>query len=215
MKIAPKHIVYLLRGLLAFGAVAFFAIMFIGLSMLTSKSHSLADARLQSKIVEDQQASLTQAKAEINKYSYFKEVAKSVIPTDKDQAQAVVDIFKIADQSGISLQNLTFPASTLGVGGSGASSGTSSSVPASKSILSQAKPVTGISGLYGIEVIIAPENDKGTPANKLPTYDKMLDFLRRIERNRRTAQITNIKVEPTQGSPYVNFSLNLNIFIKP
>ncbi len=215
MKITPKQSVYILKGLLVLGAMVFFGIMFLGLSVLTSKSHSLAELRLATKVVDDQQASLIQAKAEVEKYSYFKDIAKSVIPSDKDQAQAVVDIFKIAEQSGISLQTISFPASNLGVTSSSGASGTSSSVPTSKSIVSQAKPVSGISGLYSIEVVITPESGKTVPEEKQPTYEKMLGFLDRIERNRRTAQITNIKVQPIPGSPFVNFSLTINIFIKP
>ena len=209
-----KKIHYGLLGTLALCGVLFIAILILGLGKLEVKSKQLSNLRLQSRVVDDQLASLTQAKAEVNKYAYFKDVAKSVIPSDKDQAQAVVDIFKMADESGISLQNVAFPASTLGVtSSSGATS--SSSVTITKAVLSQAKPVTGISGLYYIEITVTPETGNQVSASKLPTYAKMLDFLQRIENNRRTAQITQVNIQPIANSPYVNFTLNLNIFIKP
>jgi hypothetical protein len=209
-----KKLHYGLLGSLAVCVLLFIAILVLGIGKLESKSHQLSDLRLQSRVVDDQLASLTQAKAEVSKYAYFKDVAKSVIPSDKDQAQAVVDIFKMADESGISLQNVAFPASTLGViNSSGATS--SSSTAVTKAVLSQAKPVPGISGLYYIEITITPETGNQVPADRLATYAKMLDFLKRIENNRRTAQIAQVNIQPIANSPYVNFTLNINIFIKP
>jgi hypothetical protein len=210
----PKQKLYILQGLLALGVVVFFGIAIVGLSTLSSKSKSLSDLRLQSRLVDDQLASLTQAKAEISKYAYFKDVAKTVIPSDKDQAQAVVDIFKLADESGISLQNIAFPASTLGLSGS-SSTTSSSSVSNAKSILSQAKAVPDIPGLYSIELIITPETGNQVAAGKLATYDKLLDFLSRIEHNRRTAQIASVNIEPITSSQNIHFTLTINIFIKP
>lgn len=191
----------------------FFATLFFGRSLLTTKSRELSKLRLEDSTTKAQVDSLTQAKAEVAKYSYYHSIAKAVIPNDKDQAQAVVDIFATAEAAGLSLQNLTFPISTLGLSGSGGV--TSSAVPESKSVLSQAKPVTDISGLYSIEVVLSPENTPQTPDNKKPTYPKMIDFLQRIEKNRRTAQITALNIEPIDGSDKVNFSITLNIFIKP
>lgn len=210
----PKQKLYVLQGLLALGVVVFFVITVLGLSTLSSKSQSLSALRLQSHVIDNQLASLTQAKAEVSKYSYFKEISKSVIPSDKDQAQAVVDIFKLADESGISLQNLAFPASTLGLSGS-TSTTTTSSVSSATSALTQAKPVTGIPGLYSIELIITPETGNQVAAGKLVTYDKLLDFLSRIEHNQRTAQIASVNIEPISASNNINFTLTINIFIKP
>ncbi len=211
MSIKKKALI--LRILLGVSVLIFFVTLFFGLGMLSKKSKSLSKLRLDDSITKAQLDSLTQAKAEVEKYGYYQSIAKAVIPNDKDQAQAVVDIFTIADLAGLSLQTLTFPNSTLGVSGSGGV--TSSAVPESKSILSQAKPVTGITGLYSIEVILSPENTTQTPDNKKPTYPKMLDFLERIEKNQRTAQITALNIEPIDGSDKINFSLTLNIFIKP
>lgn len=210
---SAKRRAFILRALLGICVLVFFVTLFIGLSVLTNKSKALSKLRLDSSITKAQLDSLTQAKAEVEKYSYYQSIAKAVIPNDKDQARAVVDIFTIADASGLSLQNVSFPTSTLGL--SGSSGVTSSAVPESKSILSQAKPVTGITGLYSIEVVLSPENTTQTPDSKKPTYPKMLDFLERVEKNQRTAQITALNIEPIDGSDKINFSLTLNIFIKP
>jgi hypothetical protein len=132
-------------------------------------------------------------------------VATSVIPNDKDQAEAVLEINQLAQAAGISISSITFPSSTLG-------SKTSAAASASKAI-SQAVPVPGIPGLYSLELTITPQVGASTPTDKQVTYAKMLDFLNRIENNRRTAQISQVNIEPNGGQ--INFTLVLNIFIKP
>ncbi|MEX2006587.1 MAG: hypothetical protein WD877_00175 [Candidatus Saccharimonadales bacterium] len=156
--------------------------------------------------LNSQLSNLAAAKSQIEQYGYFKEVAKTVIPADKNQAQIVLQIVQIADSSGISLSNITFPSSTLG-GGTGSALNTDA--------ISQAKPVPGIAGLYSIELTITPQTGKDLPQARQVTYPKLIDFLRRIENNRHTAQITEVNIQPETGSPYINFTLKTNVFIKP
>lgn len=215
-----KQLKLLLPGLLGISLVVFVLILFSGLSMLEEKSKKLSTLKLQSRVANDQLASLAAAKKDVAQYAYFKTVAKTVLPNDKDQAQAVLDIFQLASESGISIQSITFPTSTLGLAIPTTGQAAASAVGApSSSVLSQAKPVAGINGLYSIELAIAPESGDKVPPDKQVTYPKMLDFLNRLEHNRRTAQITQVRIQP-QGtnaapSPYINFSLSVNIFIKP
>lgn len=197
-------------------AAAFIVTPFVGLSILSDKSRQLVDLKSQSKTADDQLASLAAAKKQLQKYSYFNDVAKTVIPNDKDQAQAVLDIFQMASASGIALQNIDFPASSLGVRTSpsagGSASGSSSS---GASPLSQAKPVTGIAGLYSLQLTVSPQAGAQISPAQATTYPKFLDFLSRIERDRRTAQISQINIQPDASSQYLGFTITLNIFIKP
>jgi hypothetical protein len=169
-------------------------------------------------------ANLSKAKKDVDKYKYFNQVAVTVIPNDKNQAQAVSDIFQIASQSGLLLENVTFPSSTLGlklaIPPTSTSTTPQSTVSSDKQkLLSQAKPVAGIAGLYSIELTITPQTGSAVPNNLQVTYPKLLDFLNRIERNRRTAQITQVSIQPlgntTSPSQFINFTLSINIFIKP
>lgn len=204
-------------------SVAIFVIMgVLGLSMLSNKSQDMVGLKLQSTKLDAQLSSLGQAKKQIEQYSYFKDVAQTVIPSDKDQAQAVLDIFQFAGQAGISLQSITFPTSTLGatistLGTPAASNNAQTASP--KDVLSQAQPVLGIAGLYSIPLTVTPATGGQVPASSEPTYPKILDFLNRIEQNRRTAQITQITIQPlsgtVNGSQIINFTLTVNIFIKP
>lgn len=204
-----------LLALLSFMAVTFLATALFSKDLLNQKSQTMVGLKLETKNLETQLSSLSQSKKTVEQYAYFNDVAKTVLPNDKDQAQAVIDIFEMAKQSGLSLSSITFPSSNLS-NKTGAADAKSADP---KALISQAKPVEGIAGLYGVELIITPQIGTGVTADKLPTYGKLLDFLNRIERNRRTAQITQVNIQPTATengrSQFINFTLTINIFIKP
>jgi len=197
--------------------------------MLSKKSSEIVSLKLEDKTVQAQLASLAVAKKDVETYAYFKDVAKTVIPNDKDQAQAVLEITRLASESGINIGSITFPNSNLG--GAPPSTGQSNPAPSGeagatnaqsatgKAAISQAKPVEGIAGLYSLELTITPEAGVQVPDNRKVTYSKLLDFLRKLENNRRTAQISQVIIQPegdeTNLQPYIDFSLIINIFIKP
>lgn len=208
-----KRLQMILLGSLGLAGLVFLIVCVLGLSALSGKSKKMVDLKLQSKVLDDQIAGLAQAKKQVQQYSYIKNVAKEIIPSDKDQAQAVLEIFQLAKEAGISIQSVAFPTSTLGASAASASSTVSSS------IISQAKPVSGIKGLYSIQLTIIPESGPQVPPSHQVTYPKMLDFLDRIERNQRTAQITQVAIQsqavPGGTAGTVSFSMTINIFIKP
>ncbi|MBX4197031.1 type 4a pilus biogenesis protein PilO [Candidatus Saccharibacteria bacterium] len=216
IKLDSKRLRLLLLGVLALSIVGFFGVMLAGLSTLGSESKKMVDLRVQSETADAQLSNLEQTKKDIEKYSYFKDVAKTVIPNDKDQAQAVLEINQMASQSGISIQSITFPASTLGLRTTTTpTQQDATSASSSSAAISQAKPVTGIPGLYSLELIITPESSNTAAPSKQVTYDKMLSFLHRIENNRHTAQITQVTIQPANGKTSLTFTLTINIFIKP
>ena len=216
MKLDSKNLRWLLLGGLALSVVLFVAVTFLGLSILSSESKHMVDLKVQSQTADNQLSNLEQSKKDIEKYSYFKQVASTVIPNDKNQAETILEINQIAQAAGISIQSITFPASNLGAPAASASGTTDATSSSSTSAaISQAKPVTGINGLYSLELTITPESDKTVPAAKQVTYAKMLDFLDRIENNRHTAQITNFNIQPASNNQTLGFSLTINIFIKP
>jgi hypothetical protein len=66
-----------------------------------------------------------------------------------------------------------------------------------------------------LTLIITPQTGSEVPANLQVTYPKILAFLKSIEDNRRTAQITQVLITPPekQGDSFT-FTLTVNIFIK-
>jgi hypothetical protein len=216
MTLNSKNLRAVLLGLLGLSIILFIAIIFLGLSALGTESRHMVELKVQSQTADGQLSNLEQSKKDIEKYSYFKDVAKSVIPNDKDQAEAVLEINQMADAAGLSIQSITFPASTLGalpVTSSTTQDATASS--SSSAAISQAKPVSGIPGLYSLELTITPETGISVPPEKQVSYAKILDFLNRIENNRHTAQITDVNIQPASNNQSLSFALSINIFIKP
>lgn len=189
------------------------------------ESQKMVGLKVASQAADAQLANLEQAKKQVEKYSYFKQIAQTVIPNDKDQATAIAEINKMANQSAIKLQSITFPASTLGLGlTTGTTNSTSttqqdaSSASKSKAV-SQSLPVIGVPGLYSLALTITPESDDKTPPKLVVTYPKILKFLGLIENNRHTAQITDVEISPANvannDGSILTFSVTTNIFIKP
>lgn len=209
------HTRLLLLALLGLVGVIFIVIYFKADSMLSEQSKKMVDLKLQSATADAQLANLAQAKKQVEQYSYFNDVAKTVLPSDKNQAQAVLDIYQMANESGLALASITFPASSLGTPVKTTDKDAKTATPSA--VISQAKPVEGISGLYSLSLTITPESGSGTPAEKQVNYAKFLDFLKRIEKNRRTAQINSVSVQPqgATGSGQFGFVITINIFMKP
>ncbi len=196
-----KQLYFVLLGGCCLALVAFVGVGFGANKLLARQAGKLSDLRALNDAAEQQQASLARDRQDITKYNDLNTIAASVVPQDKDQAQAVRQIVNIATASGIpQLSSITFPDSTLGatVGG------------APKAGLTQLLPVTGIRGVYNLQITITQKTDSSVP------YTNFLKFLTGLEQNRRTAEVTTIAITPSQDNPnQVAFTLVINEFIKP
>ena len=212
IKFNSKTLRLALMGSLALSVIVFLIVMFAGLSFLAAQSRKMVSLKAQSQTDDTLLSNLEEAKKQVEKYSYFKTVAQEVIPNDKDQAAAVLEINNLAAAAGLAIQNITFPASNLGLNVStlGPSPGAATG-PAAPPI-SQAVPVSGIPGLYSLQLTVTPQSGTNLPANLQVTYPKMLQFIEGIENSRRTAQITGVDIQTGQA---FNFTLTINVFIKP
>ena len=190
-------IILLVAGL--FGGV------YIANGLMKQQSKRLADNRLEVAKLGQEQIQLSRAKKDIDKYKSLSEIAKAVVPQDKDQAQTTREIVNIAKSHGIVISSITFPASLLGTTVNGVKSTTST-----KLSLSQLTPVKGISGVYVLQVTV--QNDQSNPVD----YNSFIDFLSGLEQNRRTALISGITIQPDSKDPSkVSFTLILDEYIKP
>lgn len=209
-----KKVFYAMLGVIILVTALTIGGLVVGVSMLQKKSAELVELKLQDRLIEEQELALVRAKADIAKYEELETISKAIVPRDKDQAKTVRELVTIAEQSNITITGITFPTSSLGTkqptapAAGSTSSGTTTAAPTAPP-LTQVKPVAGINGLYQLEVTI----QTGGPA---PTYNQFLDFLSRIEQNRRTAQITSLSVQPTKlNRNFVTFNIRMNIFVKP
>lgn len=219
-----KRTNWVMIGLVVVLSLVAIATVYFGNTTIKNSSTSLNDLKLEHVVQQRQEAELIKAQKDIEQYQDFKEIARAIVPQDKDQARAVREIVAIARESGIAIQSISFPSSSLGASSKaapqanqnpdapGAKDQSSSSQKAPP--VTQAEPVEGVSGVYSLEMSIVPEKDGAGPIS----YTKFLGFLERLEKNRRTAQVTQIRISPVSdnnASPFIDFSLTINIFVKP
>jgi hypothetical protein len=191
-------------------------------SLLESQSQQVVAVKAKVNALQQQQTNLTRSKKEIAKYAELYSITKTIVPENKDQAETVRQIVKIANQNSISIGSITFPASTLGANGPktppAAASGSAPVVPTkplsgagdTKINLSQLQKVPSIQGVYVLQINMESDKDRAV------TYPQLISFLDGIEHNRLTAEVTNIEITPSTDKPGTfTFSLILNGYIKP
>ncbi len=210
----PKKAFFITLGSLVFVVILTIGGVVMGTSLLKKKSAELVELKLQDKLIEEQQIALIQANKDIEKYEELESIAKAIVPQDKDQAKTVRELTAIAEQSRIKINSITFPDSSLGTAQAAPAPTTTSdgATPAPPKVqtpaISQVKPVSGINGLYELEVTIA--------VNQIaPTFNQLIDFLGRLEQNRRTAHVTAISINPGPNRNLVEFDLTMSVFVKP
>lgn len=201
---SSKILYFIMIAVLVLAGVGIFASTYEADGILHNRSRSLINLKAAGAASDQQQIQLAQNKRDIAKYSELNKIAQTIVPQDKDQAEAVREVVKLAAESGIpQLSSITFPASTLG--------GTSSaSTIKTSNGLTQVVPVKGIPGVYDLQITIQQD-----ASNKVP-YSRFIKFLTKLEQNRRTAQVTSISVQPDTRNPsLVAFTLVIDEFIKP
>lgn len=182
-------------GLLVLLGVGFLFSIKEANTLLADRSKTLVSLKAESQATAAQQTQLDADKTAIAKYSALNTIAESVVPQDKDQAEAVQEIVNLAAASGIpKLSSISFPASSLGI----------------TKGLTQVTAVKGIPGVYDLQITITQADTSLVP------YSSFITFLSKLEQNRRTAEVTSINVEPSPTSTgMVSFTLVVDEFIKP
>jgi len=210
---SSKKVFYVMTGSIVLLLVLIMATVFLGDAFLRKQSDKLVGLKLNNQVIEAQSASLIQANKDLEKYAELELIAKQIVPQDKDQARATREIINISEQAGIQISSITFPASTLGQTPVKAPTATATDTPAPKPItpkVTQVKPVEGIKDLLQLDITITSDTTK--PA----TYPKLIDFLAKLEQNRRTSQVSQITIQPDPTNRSgLNFALTLTVYIKP
>lgn len=213
-----KRLYYILLSIIGLLVVGLVGGAYGANTVLRSQSQKLLDARTKVQALENQQTGLAKARKDIERYSELGIIAKSIVPQDKDQAQTVREIVKIASAAGLKLGSITFPSSNLGsavpppAAVTPAEGGAAPATPAQPATppLSQLKPVAGITGVYDLAITVQSDGSSQT------TYSQFIKFLEGLESNRRTALVSGIIVNPDAKNPeLVSFTLNINEYIKP
>lgn len=211
---SAKKVFYGMIGLVVLISLLVAASVVGANTFLNSQKDKLVKAKVDNRVVEEQQQYLVKAKEDLETYDELNAIAKAIVPQDKDQAKTAREISAIAQKSGIKLDSITFPISSLGGGAAPppSSSGNSTTAPSEESQappsgLTQVAPVEGIQGVYSLEIIVNSQSP-------VPYY-QFLDFLERLESNRRTAHVLKLVLNPTESGDALSFILTLNAYVKP
>ncbi len=167
---------------------------YFGQKLLSEKSTQLTNLKVKIAALELQERSLIQAKTEIEQYSLLESVAKSIVPQEKDQARTIRELVSLAGASGVTISGISFPSSELG-------DAKSKTQDQSKTQLDK---VEGIPGLSQLELTVSI--DKGV---EFPT---IINFLERLENNRRTSAISSVQINP-DGDITGSFQLGLTVLV--
>ena len=192
-----KKLYYLMLSLVGLMIVGLIGSAYGVDKLLTAESQQLVAARLKVATLDRAQQDLYKAKQDIKKYQELANIARSVVPQDKDQAQTINQVVAIAQANGITLSSISFPTSSLGAVKGGTS-------------LSQLTPVKDIKGVYNLQLTVQTDASKPVP------YAKFISFLDALEHNRRTALVQSVTIQPnTKDRSTLSFSLVLDEYIKP
>lgn len=194
-------------GLLVVGAGA---MVYFGYNFMSKSSDSLVNAKLENIAIEEQEINYAKARKDLEKYEDLGVLLRDVLPKEKDQALAVRELYNIGDETNISVDSIQFPASSLGQKPAATAGGTTPTTT-TNSTVTQAKAVEGLSGVLGIDVELTLKPKSGT---SIP-YDNMIQFLQKVELNRRSMQIKKITVTPDAKNGGLTFNITLTIFVKP
>lgn len=207
-----KRLFFVLIALVVLINAAGGAALVYGNKMLVKQTSKLTELKLEANTLEEVQRSLVRAKKDIDNYAGLEQVAKTVVPQEKDQARTVREIVKLAAESGISIASVSFPTSSLGnkVSTTPAAAGTAgASSPTGALANTQTQKVDGISNVERLEITVASDSSKPV------LYTNFLSFMSKLEQNRRTSQVSNINIQPVSDNRnLLTFSLVLNVYIK-
>lgn len=205
-----KKIFYIQAGIFVLLATLIIAGTFGGNATLQTQSKKLSAIKVESASIELQQSALIQAKKDIERYSDLDKIARTVVPQDKDQAKTVREIVTIAAQNNIPIKSISFETSKLGEAAPKTSVPAEGEAAVPKPVapsVSQVKPVTGINGVFTLPIQVESAGQV--------KYQDFLKFLDSLEKNRRTAHVSTINLEPTNNGSTLNFNITLNAYVKP
>lgn len=206
-----KQAFFGLLGALALLVIISGGLLYFGLGKLEEKGDRLTKLKLEQAVIDDRKDNLVSAKRDIKAYKPLEQISKSIVPQEKDQVRTVREIYAISEEAGIKISSIQFPASALGEAQKKSTSKKKTSKKPAAAVnpeTTQLLLVEGGADLYAMEIEV--QSDTSRPV----AYSQVLQFLRSLENNRRTAHVTNITIEPQENRNQVTFSLTLSLYVK-
>ncbi len=194
---------------------------------LAERSEDLVAAKLEGITLEEEQLRSFEAQNTLNEYSDLREIVKQVAPNEKEQEKIIAELYKIAAESNVTIQTLSFPSSDLGEQkaapaapattqeGAGAAAAPAGSTPSND--ITQTEKIKGLSGVVGLRIqpgdISEINPTTGAIREDGLSYDTILNFLEALERNRRQMTIDQISIVPIldNTSNVLGYTLTLSL----
>jgi type II secretory pathway component PulM len=182
--------------------------------MILDEGNALKEFKLQDSVTKNQTTILQQAIKDIEEYEELEKIAKAVVPQEKDQARTVLELVNLAKESDINIMSVTFPESELGIVKKNTKSTDTKDKSATKNTptadTSQLTVLPNLKGVYSMEITVT--SDTKQPVS----FDKLISYLQKLEKNRRTAQVSSIDIAPEDNNrSLITFTITLNSFVKP
>lgn len=202
-----KRVSFVMLGLSAILVALAAFVTYTGRNLIIKEGEKLVGLKLENEVLGRRGDALIQAKKDIASYAELEQLARTVVPQDKDQARTVVDIIRMAREAGVTnIAAIEFPQSLLGEIARGSKNSNKTVDPN----LTQLTALTSPKGVYSMEIRITGDDEKPIP------YRSLVNFLAKLEKNRRTAQVTNIAITPDdEDRRLISFSLTLTTYVKP
>lgn len=175
-----------------------------GIKILKTEGDTLLEAKTAKDVIGQEEQDLKQAIKNIKEYSKYKDIAASLVPQDKDQANTISELSLMAEASGITLGSIDFPRSALG---EATKKNAKTKVDPNTTQLTE---LTDLKGVYVLPITVTSHAD--VPV----TYSQIINYIAQLESSRRTAQVTNISISRNSKAANMhNFTININTYVKP
>jgi hypothetical protein len=167
-------------------------VYFFASKFAKQKSQEIAIVKADIETNDQSLNSYRELERSLSKSTELSAIAKEVLPQDKNQSVALQEINQFAEESGISIKQVTFttPNTTKKTTG---------------------PTLTSPSNLKGVSVLSV-----SVKAEKMQ-YDQLLTLLKKFEDNRRRMQVTSISLAPstTKLGQLDRADLSVDVYLKP
>jgi Tfp pilus assembly protein PilO len=173
-------------------------VLLIGATLVVFTQASSAGQKKSEKISEfkaegqanDQLISYYKAlQSTLNTNQDLANIVDKILPADKDQSAALIDLDKFAKSNSVTMQQISFsPGTNKGTG----------------------KTLTSPSGVKGVSVITVAVSCTTTP------YENFINFLKTIETTQRRMQVTSLNITPNSTNPGLldRVDMTVDIYLK-
>ena len=195
----PKRVFYVMIGVVSLVVLVGVGIFYYVDSLFASNAQEISNLKADDAILEERIRKGREIEQQLKDIEFLVPVIEEVLPSDKQQSNLVGELTEIENQTGVELQNITFPGSDIGDGGD--------------------PSITQTENLESLgRVKLLPVNT----SFQCVSFDQLLNFLEKTEDNRRKMQVTSIDIarrgdsnDPSCPAGNLDVSLTLEVYINP